>query len=90
MTATYNTAVKIASDEGIFYRCIASAAQEGQRDPIEWTQRHIWHLATQPGWGDAWEYALNIGRTDIGDDDDVISDAMILASVQAIRANPPG
>lgn len=87
---SYNTSVEIASDQAMLYRCIAAAAQEGQVNPVEWTQHHIWHLATQPGWADAWAYARAAGNESPGDDEAVITDGMIVASVQHLRANPPG
>lgn len=50
------------------------------------TKRYLW--AASPGWGEAWEYALNTHGDDPdykpGKDEGVITDGMILATVQAL------
>lgn len=49
----------------------------------------LWLIAAQPGWTAAWESALAATRPDgspaIGADPAVITDAMILSAVQAVR-----
>jgi hypothetical protein len=72
-------------------RVTACAAIEDLPDPRSWVTGHEWQLAASPGWGDAWAYASAVDpdETDLGSRSDVISDGMILASVQAIVAEEP-
>lgn len=84
---SYNTVTSMASDQSLLNRCIAAAAEEGQVNPVEWTQNRIWHLCSQPGWDDAWAYAIAAGNESPGDDEAVITDGMILAAVQGLRDN---
>ena len=46
----------------------------------------MWKYAAQPGWAAAWDSAIASKKEDIGDDESVITDNMILAATQAIRA----
>lgn len=56
---------------------------------------HAWEMASQPGWAEAWDYALGTASPDNNPDTGarpgVINDSMILAAVQAVRAGdvPP-
>lgn len=89
---SYSTIVSMASDQALLDRCVAAAAQEGERDPRIWAQDNIWHLAASQEWVDAWAYAVNTGNTTPGGHSGVINDNMILAAVQARRtalAAPP-
>lgn len=79
----------MAHDEDLLNRVTACVAVEGARDPELWVQQHKWSVAAQPGWGDAWDYATNSGKTDIGKDPAVITDSMILSAVQAIDSIRP-
>jgi hypothetical protein len=86
----YNTIVQIASSPSLLNRAAAAAAEQGLSDPVGWAQRHAWELAAEPGWADAWESAeaaLTLDQNpDTGVRPSVITDAMILAAVQAIIA----
>lgn len=64
----------------------AAAAQEMPGDPYEWVKSNALRLAAQPGWADAWAYAVAGGNPDPGRDPAVITDGMILSAVQAIGA----
>jgi len=90
----YNTIVAIAGSTSLTERVAAAAAQEGIEDPVAWAQRHVWQLAAEPGWAEAWQYALDAYtlnvNPDTGQRNDVINDAMILAAVQAITAEEAG
>lgn len=51
---------------------------------------HIaWQCAGQPGWGDAYSYAVGTNVVKPGDDEGVITDAMILSAVQAVLGITP-
>lgn len=82
---------QMAVDADLLARITACVAIEGERDPELWTQRNKWAVAGQPGWGDSWEYALNVGHdpATIGKDPSVITDQAILSAVQAINSIQP-
>lgn len=88
---TYWTVALMSKDADLLNRVTACVAIEGERDPELWTQKNKWAVAGQPGWGDAWEYALNIGHdpATIGKDVAVITDLQILSAVQAINSIRP-
>lgn len=74
-------------------RLIACAAQEGHAadpGPGPWVHERIWTLVTSPGWPEAWAYAADTAdpaadpAPDIGANEGVISDGMILAAVASI------
>jgi hypothetical protein len=52
--------------------------------PTAWAADHIWAIAGAPGFGDAYSSAVAGGVPNPGRDASVISDAQILAAVQAI------
>lgn len=92
---TYLNQSEIAASASMFSRVAQCAAQQGEKYPDDWTNinRRIW--AAAPGWEDAWasaqaahegDPAPPIGETayDPGADEAVITDAMILAQVQAM------
>jgi hypothetical protein len=54
------------------------------QDPESWALMHQWIMASQPGFGDAYTYALNSGVPNPGRDPAVITDAQILTAVQMI------
>ena len=66
---------------------------DGVTAPLSWVAnaRYVW--ASSPGWGEAWESALASHPDDDtyapGKDAAVITDDMILATVQAIAPKPP-
>lgn len=81
----YSSVVEMASNQTLFNRCVAAAAEQGELQPDGWVSNNIWHLAASPGWDDAWEYAKSTGNNAPGEHSGVIDDAMILAAVQARR-----
>jgi hypothetical protein len=80
---TYRTHADITESQGLRRRLVACAATEGAtQPPASWVAAVVWSLPTSE-WVDAWESARAAGAEgDIGDDDLVITDAMILAAVQ--------
>lgn len=81
---TYNTVAWIAYDSSIQRRVAACAAIEGLNNPVQWASARAWTLAARPGWADAWNTASD--GHDTGSNESVITDAMILEAVQAIRS----
>lgn len=86
--------VDIASNNSIIYRVAAQAALEGEQQPVAWATTNIWKVASQPGWADDWQYAVDNANPNVNPDtgarDDVISDGKILAAVQAVRSEQTG
>ena len=95
---SYWTVAVMADDEDLQRRVAACAAQEQALgapiagDPIlwQWERRLTW--AASPGWADAWEYITETDPqpdppgdwTPYGQRPDVITDGMILATVQQL------
>ena len=87
---SYNIVVAMVASTSLTTRCAAAASGEGVQTPLAWAQENAWELASSPGWADAWKSAMDSltvnANPDIGQRDDVITDGMILAAVQALTA----
>lgn len=81
---SYWNVAQLSEDGDLRTRITACAALENISNPEAWAYQNRWHLAAQPGWGDAYEYALNLGNPAPGRDPAVITDGMILSAVQSI------
>ncbi|QGJ89453.1 hypothetical protein PBI_SMARTIES_49 [Microbacterium phage Smarties] len=83
---TYATIATMANDGYLIQRLTAAAAEEKKDKPYtDWVNARRWDLATTPGWAAAWESAQANGVENIGSNDGVITDAMILAAVQPME-----
>jgi hypothetical protein len=83
---TYTTIAALATDNALFRRLVAAAAQEGKSDQVEaWVSERRWQFAATPGWAEAWESAMAAGDNSPGSRNDVITDGMILAVVQPME-----
>lgn len=89
---TYQSIVEMSRSNTLMMRIAACAAMEDIEDPQVWAAQRMWKFASQPGWSDAWDYAKDNyapdKNPDTGSRPDVIGDAMILASVQALNVAP--
>lgn len=87
---SYSSIVEMAGSESLRSRVTAAAAAEGVDNPTQWIHSAMWPLAASPGWADQWDYAKATyqvnANPDFGARNDVISDADILAAVQASQA----
>lgn len=87
---SYTSIRDIATDGSLMSRITAAAAIEGIDNPESWVNSRMWQFAAQPSWGDKWAYAQDTyqvnANPDLGARDDVISDADILAAVQALKS----
>lgn len=87
---SYQSIVEMAGSQSLLQRIVAAAASEGRTEPLGWAQGSIWHVVSEPGWADAWDYAKDTATVnhnpDLGARNDVINDGMILAAVQAVMA----
>lgn len=79
----YNAIAKAAQDRGLKLRIAACFAQEttGVEQPLALADVHMWRLAAQ--WGAEYQYALDSDVENPGEQENVITDQMILSAVQA-------
>lgn len=87
---SYNTIASMKSDPDLRRRIVACAAMEGQGAPDQWTDLSIWKIVANQEMEAAYASALAApGPLPAGADEGVITDAMILARVQAVRRGDP-
>ena len=86
---SYSSIAEMVDSQSLRSRIVACVAQEGITNPVEWTASNMWKIAAAPGWADDWDYAVNTATPNVNPDtgarNDVISDADILAAVQAAQ-----
>lgn len=87
-----NTVIAVANDGDLQQRISAIAALEGIPSPDSWVAERRWELAakdtTEGGLLDAYQYAIDTDPNHfrrLGRDPGVVSDAKLLAVVQAVR-----
>lgn len=89
----YQSVVEMASSQSLLARIVAAAAGEGVAEPLAWAQANVWQVVSEPGWADAWAYAVETANDDVNPDTGkrpgVINDTMVLGAVQALLAEPP-
>lgn len=81
---SYNTQAALAVDGDLRNRVAACAATQGVPAPVQWADAHLWALSAAPGWDAAYSYALTSNVERPGYAENVITDGMILASVQPL------
>jgi hypothetical protein len=81
---SYKTQALLAKDNQLLDRVTACAASEGLHEPGNWAYFHRWQLSAEPGWDAAYSYAVTANTPNPGNDEGVITDGMILTSVQAM------
>ena len=97
MPDPYLAIAAIAQDEYMNERMRACVTQEayqghiplGVNDAPQWVASNAYVWASAPGWGAAWQYALDSNPSadppyEPGKDDAVITDGMILSAVQSL------
>jgi hypothetical protein len=77
------TQTRIAADPHLILRISACAAGEGVPEPQFWAQERMFLFASRDGWDTAF---LGAADDSPGQDENAITDAMILAAVQALYA----
>lgn len=83
---SYNTQALLARDPDLIIRAAACAATQNVPDPETWAWRRQWQFSSQPGWDEAYAYAIASGSELPGKQESVITDNMILSAVQSIIA----
>jgi hypothetical protein len=89
---SYLTQATIAATATMYTRVAQCAASEGETEPDSWASMHARIWAASPDWDAAWESALVSHPEegyDPGADEGVITDGMILATVQPMIATGP-
>lgn len=93
---SYTSIVEMAGSVALRDRIAAAAAAEPgfEGDPSTWALQNLLRVcAHDAAWQSAWQYVKETmtinDNPDIGARDDVISDAMILSAVQAVRPPAP-
>jgi hypothetical protein len=83
---SYTAQAALAYDGEFLNRVTACASVEvpHSHQPVQWARDHIWWVSAAPGFADAYEYALLNENPEPGKDPSVITDAQILATVQAL------
>lgn len=89
MADKYWSIALVQQDGDLQRRIIACASKEGIPDPEYWTMSHSWDYASQPGWGEKYQYAMDTANPSPGKDDAVITDADILTTVQLLKTEDP-
>lgn len=87
---SYKTIAAITQSNSLIDRLTAAAAEQHKTEPYQsWVLQNIWTIAASPGWAAAWESAVAGGVTDPGAHEGVITDGMILATIQPLPPVPP-
>lgn len=90
---TYAAIVEMSNSASLSARVAACAAEQGNSQARQWAGANLISVVADPafGWPAAWDFAKGTAtinnNPDIGARDDVISDVMILAAVQARKAS---
>lgn len=84
---SYLSISHIAANSSMRSRVAACAAQEGETAPETWMFNNSFRWAASPGWDTAWDSA-EVGNpgADHGANEGVITDGMILSTVQSLRS----
>lgn len=86
---SYSTLYALAKDPDFIERVTACAALEGITQADKWADDNRWLMAAQPGFDDAYAYAVAFNNPAPGKDAAVITDGQILSAVQLLlRGNP--
>lgn len=91
---SYSSIAEMATSNSLMTRIAAAAAKERIAGPKAWANTHMWELVSSPNWDAQWAYAVDNyqvnANPDFGARTDVISDADILAAVQALNTDQVG
>lgn len=82
---SYLTISVMASNPRLQQRIRAAVVEQlrdVRKDAISTAMHLTWTVCAEPGWADAYKYAVDSGNMDPGGDEAVITDGMILAAVQ--------
>lgn len=88
---SYNAIVAPAADPHLKARVAACFAQEtdGPEQPPALAELHMWRIVANSPIADAYSYAVAANVPNPGKDEAVVTDANILAAVEAIVAPAP-
>lgn len=93
---SYASIAAMATSGSLQNRVAACAATQdlGGLPAPQWAAGNLLAIVAQPGWADAWDAAVAAQNPNVNPDtgyrNDVITDAMILSGVQAVRSAQAG
>lgn len=82
---SYNDVRTMAKDIYLVERIAACVAGQGQplnMGPLDWAWTNNWTICASSGWDASWESGTAAGIQNLGANEGVITDAMILTAVQ--------
>jgi hypothetical protein len=85
---TYWDTSELADDADFRARCTAALATEQHPSPEQQAYAWRWKYAGEPGFGDAYAYAIATGVENPGRDETVITDGQILSATQKFMTPP--
>ena len=80
---SYRTQALMARDDLLLDRITACASTQDVDAPERWVRNRSWEFSATPGWDASYAYAIAANVPTPGNDEGVITDSAILASVQA-------
>lgn len=87
---SYQAITSMRNSPSLTQRIVACVAQEGIDNPETAVSQYMWKIIARVDWVSAWDSATETYTLDKNPDTgirpDVITDNMILAAVQAVRA----
>ena len=86
---SYNTMAQMAQDYLLRQRLYACAGSEGIPNSQSWVDQNIWQIVANSEFDQAYAYAVGTKVPNPGQDEGVITDAVILAHVQPLKPQPP-
>jgi hypothetical protein len=81
---SYSTLAHLAKDADFLERVTACVATQGIQQADKWADDNRWTMAAQPGFDEAYAYAVSFENPAPGKDLAVITDEQILAAVQSL------
>ena len=84
----YSDVALLTTDNDFINRIRACVSSEGELEPVNWANDHIWQMAGMPTFGEKYASAIVNGIYRPGNDQSVIGDGEILSGVQSLRNLP--
>lgn len=81
---SYKTQAAMSVDPQLLSRVTACAASLGVANPVMWVESYKWQLCATSGWDEAYAYAVNTEVPEPGNNESVITDALIHSTVEAM------
>lgn len=83
---SYRTQAILSQNDQLLMRIAACASTQGIPGPVGWVYERQWEFSAQQGWDTAFSAALTSNTANPGNQETIITDAMILTAVKALKA----